>query len=234
MSELASVAVEENGRETGSAPTANLARALIQAQRNAKEVQHDKRNKHHDFAYTSAEAIMAEARVALNAAGLAVIQSGWWATAQDVEWTDADGKVSKDQERTLHVKFAVIHESGERMDSEIEVPILPEKGRPVDKATFAALTFAESYYLRGLLCLPRVSSTDDIDQRDDTAHAPRPAARASAPPKLITNKVTAPCSYCNADVDAGKGYSRQDDAGAWRSIHRNCLTALKAESAGAP
>lgn len=195
-----------------------LAAALVKAQAAAKAVAHDATNSHHRYDYTSAEAIIGEARAALNSAGLAVVQADWNITSADVEWTDGDGKAQKDQERTLHVRFLVIHESGETMTGAVEVPVLPEKGRPLDKASFSALTYAESYYLRGLLCLPRVSPSDNIDQRDDTKHEPRAAARSSAP-RPMPNKFAGYCASCSTNVPEGEGTSFKGGDGKWAVRH---------------
>jgi hypothetical protein len=57
--------------QLGSRP--KLASALVRAILACKAVEHDAKNQHHQYAYTSSEAILGEARAALAGAGLAVI-----------------------------------------------------------------------------------------------------------------------------------------------------------------
>lgn len=207
-----------------------LAGALVAAQRQAKAVGKDARNEHHKYAYASAEAVITEAREALNDNGLAAIQTGWNITSVDVEYTDnvtdketgvVTAIVVKDQERTLHVRFALLHEGGEKLESEVQVPIIPERGRPLDKATFSALTYAESYWLRGTLCLARGNEAPDIDQRDDTGYQPRSASRPSAAPTRGSAKPNAhagPCFRCGAHVLADAGTIHKEGT-KWHAVH---------------
>lgn len=133
-----------------------LAAALVAAQRAISNVPHDKTNTFHRYSYTSSEAIFREAREALLGAGLAAVMTGW----------------SIEGEAAVRVAFRLIHESGPSADYEVAAPALVDKGRPFDKAVSAALTLAESYWLRGLLLIPRVADSEDVAGRDDTAYAP--------------------------------------------------------------
>ena len=77
------------------------------------------------------------------------------------------------------------------------VPVLPEKGRPIDKAEAGARTYALSYFLRDLLLIPRVDEGSDVDQRDDRdrsgrATAPRPAAVPAPKPAVAPPAPAAP------------------------------------------
>ena len=133
-----------------------LAAALVAAQRAISNVPHDKTNTFHRYSYTSSEAIFREAREALLGAGLAAVMTGW----------------SIESEEAVRVSFRLIHESGASTDYEVVAPALVDKGRPFDKAVSAALTLAESYWLRGLLLIPRVADSEDVAGRDDTAYTP--------------------------------------------------------------
>lgn len=141
-----------------------LAASLLAAQRAIKSVAHDKHNAFHGYGYVSAEAIIAESRSALHSANLAPVMLGWQLDAEDV-----------------HVDFALYHESGASAEFKVQTPAVVERGRPRDKAVSAALTLAESYWLRGLLAIPRVAEADDVAARDDTKYEPPPPA-----PKLAT------------------------------------------------
>ncbi len=81
----------------------------------------------------------------------------------------------------------------------VQMPVLPEKGRPVDKAEATALTYSLGYVLRGLLKIPRTADADDLDQRDDRGRdpTPRPPARAQQQRK----PEPAPKADPNAEVD---------------------------------
>ena len=145
-----------------------LAAALVAAQRAISNVPHDKTNTFHRYSYTSSEAIFREAREALLGAGLAAVMTGW----------------SIENETAVRVAFRLIHESGASADYEVVAPALVDKGRPFDKAVSAALTLAESYWLRGLLLIPRVADSEDVAGRDDTAYTPvaKPASRPAPQP----------------------------------------------------
>ena len=92
-------------------------------------------------------------------------------------------------------------ESGVTLSDEIVWAIVPEKGRPFDKAMAGALTSSLNYWLRDLLMVPREDET--MDSRDDREYTPRsparpaptparPAAAPAASPVVFTRQVTAP------------------------------------------
>ena len=64
------------------------------------------------------------------------------------------------------------------MGLKYETPIIPDKGRPMDKAVATARTYALGYMLRDLLLLPRVEPSADVDARDDRGHEPKRRAKA--------------------------------------------------------
>jgi len=56
-------------------------------------------------------------------------------------------------------------------------PVVPDRGRPPDKALASALTTSLAYLLRDLLLMPRVDPADDLAGRED-----RPAQQQAVPP----------------------------------------------------
>lgn len=144
--------------------------ALVAAQTAAESVGKDAENKFHHYKYASAEAIMAEARSALNEAGLATLMERWELLAPTHEGAPERVKVN----------FLTIHAHSEQtLKGDVEYFVIPEKGRPEDKATATALTYAEGYYLRGLLCLPRVEEGSQVDDRNDKDREPGPRRPAN-------------------------------------------------------
>jgi len=135
-----------------------LAAALVKAQLAAEAVGKDKANAFHKYRYASAEAMLAEGREALATCGLALFQKGW--------------SVSPDK-AMMSVQYMLIHDSGDTLEWNAETSIIPDKGRPQDKAEAAALTYSIAYTIRGLLLLPRVDEQASVDARDDRNHEPR-------------------------------------------------------------
>lgn len=93
-------------------------------------------------------------------------------TLLDVEDQLADirGRLAPD---TVGVTYLLAHSSGEWMQLYSETPIIPEKGRPEDKALAGAKTYDLAYLLRALLLIPRVAKEGEVDQRDDNGYEPR-------------------------------------------------------------
>lgn len=154
---------------------AGLCAALVAAQAAARAVAKDATNTFHRYKYASAEAIIAESREALAASGLALITvlRRFVAAAPDAP----GGVIGR-----VELHYQLVHSSGETLAIESSTPVIPEKGRPADKAEAAAVTQDLAYLLRGLLLLPRDDDAAAIDGRDDRRfepaqrHAPAPAA----------------------------------------------------------
>jgi hypothetical protein len=146
---------------------AELARALVAAQASIKAIPHDARNDFHKYRYTSSESIISECKAALAAQGLSLLPAGQSITA-------ADGQL------LLTRQFTLLHVSGEERALTTAWPIVPDKGRPADKATASAATTSLAYLLRDLLLAPRVDPADDLAGRVD-----RPAAARKDKPKAI-------------------------------------------------
>lgn len=164
---------------------ATLAAALVAAQARARAVAKDSENTWHKYAYASAEAIMAEARDALNPEGLACVMTGWFLQhfPVAVEAPNAEHGTVSVTGWTVTALFTTLHAaSGEKIDGTAQYHVIPEKGRPLDKATATALTYAEGYYLRGLLCLPRVERGSEVDERNDGPRVEQGPNRSRATP----------------------------------------------------
>jgi hypothetical protein len=134
--------------------TPNLAKALAAAQQKCRAVSKDAKNSYHAYKYASAEAIIAEAKAALADTGLALAP-----IEQQVE--ESGGRYQ------LHRRFLLTHESGECLPLSVSWPVMPDRGRPLDKAAGAAATSSLSYLLRDLLMMPRVDGEDDVAARAD-------------------------------------------------------------------
>lgn len=147
-----------------------LEQALLEAQEEITTVVKDKSNEFHKYAYVSSEAIMRAARDALHAAGLYVTRDEW-AVVKPETLIDAYVKCAF----TLHHPA-----SGEVRTNVISWPVVPDRGRPMDKALAAALTTAQSYWLRDILQIPRVD--EEMDARDDSGYQPTPPPKGKPKP----------------------------------------------------
>lgn len=152
--------------------TTTLPAALVAAQQAAVAVAKDSTNPHFRYNYTSAETIIAEARAALNSSGLSL--SPVTSTVRTLG-----------EQAVLCSVYRLEHMGGEYREICFEAYLVPDKGRPMDKALAAARTNSLGYVLRDLLLLPRVEEHADVDQRDDSQYAP-PASPAAAPPRSDT------------------------------------------------
>lgn len=169
-----------------------IAKAIAIAQSKIRRVGHDAKNAHHQYRYTSAEAVIEACIGPMSEAGLGLVQMGWdrLAPVSDV-WCVIDDKgqtleLRETSSARLRVRYLLVHESGASWElPAITIPVLPEKGRPLDKAEATALTYSLGYTLRGLLRVPRAEGDDDADQRDDrNVERERPQrAPQKAPPQ---------------------------------------------------
>ncbi len=159
---------------TQHAAQAALYGALAKAQALAKAAEKDARNKHHGYDYTSAEGMIAEAKRALSQCALAVIPIA--ANTREPRAGEAPismerGDVNKGARCVLVAEWAVVHEGGGIVTISCEWPVIPELGRPLDKALAAARTASLNYLLRDLLQLPRVEEGTDLDDDSRDQHA---------------------------------------------------------------
>jgi hypothetical protein len=143
--------------------------ALAKAQKAAKAVGKDSKNSFHRYAYASAEAIYAECREHLSDHGVTVLP-----TSSHIDVREGQAMMVRG--------YLVAHEGGGSLGCVQEWPVVPEKGRPLDKAVASADTTSLAYFLRSLLLLPRVDPSDEMDHdgRDTRGapakQAPKPAA----------------------------------------------------------
>lgn len=166
-------------------PGPKVCAALVKAQKTAKAVGKDARNSHHGYSYASSEAIIEEARAALAEAELAVfpVCHDRDPNKPDHSWIGEGDGAFIDAPRRVKTIYLLIHESGETMRFESTAPVIPEKGRPEDKAEFGARTENLAYALRDLLLLPRVDveTPSGRDDRDKPLRGQPPVKPSSQP-----------------------------------------------------
>jgi hypothetical protein len=135
----------------------NLAAAIVAAQRALPGVLKDAANSFHRYRYVSSENMIRECRAALHEAGLALVPvSETMRPAPDLASFGAAA--------VLCASWELFHgASGESTPMAFEWPVVPEKGRPLDKALASARTTGLGYLLRDLLLAPRVDHEDDMD-----------------------------------------------------------------------
>lgn len=152
-----------------------LATALAAAQASAHAVEKDATNSFHRYKYASAEAIIAEAKAALSGHGAALLP-----VEMSIVPAEALGSVAGGPAAILRTRWAILHGS-DRHEMSADWPIIPDKGRPFDKAVAAARTASLGYLLRDLLQLPREEEgtglDDDSRDRPDTSAADERLAR---------------------------------------------------------
>lgn len=156
--------------------TPKLSAALVEAQLATRALEKDAKNKHHGYFYTSSEQMIDVCRTTLAAAGLAFSLEDWTFVPSDTLKNDS-GKVAIGR---VFITYRLHHTSGESRTIKTSTFVVPEKGRPPDKAEFAACTENLGYTLRGLLLVPRsddlaADARDrdrDISGRDDRDYEP--------------------------------------------------------------
>jgi hypothetical protein len=169
--------------------TNSLFSALADAQLDVQAQAKDATNTFHKYKYTSMEDLLIEARRVLAPHGLAAsiddvtISFG---VPYDSKELDKDGNpiTITYRDDVLICTCTLRHASGQSISCQRQQYIMPEKGRPPDKALATANTFALGYWLRDLLLIPRVD--DEPDRRDDSKYEPR--QRQAAPPPRPTQE----------------------------------------------
>lgn len=166
-----------------------LSSALVKAQMESRGVTKDKANDFHRYRYASTEALILEAQGSLHAHGLALHPVG----SEIVAVAGSIGVIippEKNQTATsdlltlliLRRRWRLTHSSGESMEWGQDWPIIPERGRPFDKATAAADTASLGYTLRDLLLLARVEKGTDLDDNDRDERPPQDQRRGDGNP----------------------------------------------------
>lgn len=146
----------------------SLAAKLLTAQIAVDVAVKSARNDHHRFNYATADSVVAVAKEALNASGLVLVNTKWEIRGEPIAFSvgERDNQISG---LTVAASFILLDsESEEKMELSCELPYVPVKGRPVDKAALASLTEMRGYLALGLLGIERVDK-DDVSGRDDTS-----------------------------------------------------------------
>lgn len=189
----------------GSCP--NLSAALASARDRCKGASKDAKNTHHGYKYASADEVIATASAALDGSGLCIVP------IKEELTVVGSGNLAF---YALHRLLVLSHSSGECTPLEVRGwPVIPERGRPLDKAYAIALTSSLAYKLRDLLQMPRGEQYDDVSAQNDhltpvragLAQGPPPAglpAASTAPPPPYQEPATAwaPASYPVKDPNA--------------------------------
>lgn len=162
--------------------------ALLGAQNALKSVGKDAKNSFHGYNYTSSEGMISACRDALHANGLVVSRTSWRFDAGTGEF----GMLIS----TFVLSFVDTNES---VSAESCWFVVPEKGRPIDKALAGALTSSLNYYLRDLLLVPREEET--MDSRDDTKYEPKARNQSE-------RHISRPDSFVTAPQPAKSGIER--------------------------
>lgn len=143
---------------------APLFAALARAGANATAALKDSRHEHFKFQYASAESVLAEAREALHKEGLAL-----------VPLSEELGPPTP-EERQVELIYLLTHADGGSLTIRRTWPVIPDRGRPIDKALAGATTTCLAYVLRDLLLLPRLSREEEQEQtRGPRGPLPRPS-----------------------------------------------------------
>lgn len=200
--------------------TPTLAAALVAAQMESRGVQKDKKNEFHRYNYVSTEALILEAQGSLHAHGLALHPA-----MTELVTITASGSAVVPPEKgqafvtepytviVLRRTWRLTHASGEYMEWGQDWPIVPERGRPLDKATAAADTASLGYTLRDLLLLARVEKGTDLDdnsrdepKREERTPAPRKQAPTQASKEHHPSWKDAQAGFCAALAELGVKY----------------------------
>lgn len=184
-------------------PASGWEAGMVTAARALKGIEKRGRNTFHGYEYATAEDVMDACRAALISGGMMLDASEW-----DLEERAAGTFL-------LRQVVRVVHESGEVRERRIVWPVVPEKGRPIDKAVAVALTASLAYCIRGMLVAPRGIGEPDMSDRDDRSFQPpkpqqaRPQPQASPP----RPKPAAPARKPPAKPQAPTGLQRLIFAG---------------------
>lgn len=171
----------------------SIAKGLAKAQIYARGVSKSGQNKAPGaggYFYATSEDIIVEARRALAEGGGIFFSSVGW-DYEPIDGGPARTKTDGAKTKTLAttsarviVRYRLISiDTGETYYDSASAPVVPDFGRPDDKASFGTLTECIAYTLRGLLNLPRgVEGAIDMNQRDDSQFVPSNQRDDTDPP----------------------------------------------------
>ena len=191
-----------------------LPAALVKAQREVQVALKASKNDFHKYRYASAEEVLTVARDALNDNGLSLSPLSENIVPMPAGVTDGAAPC------LLHARYILEHEDGESRIIETHVPIVPEKGRPLDKALFGARTESLGYVLRDLLLIPRVDAPDvsgraDRGERPQRQEQPRSAVTAPTLDKAIDEAVAMTRGATDTDQKREAWKRATAHVGAW-------------------
>ncbi len=212
---------------TAPNPTAALLQSLVEAQRIARGVEKTSTNTFHKYNYAGTESIILEAKDAMAQTGLALIPRGARmfsiGTRMDV---GLDPRTPREVPQLFIARrWSLVHQGGGILELEEQVwPVVPDKGRPLDKAVAAADTASLGYLLRNVLMLARVEEGTDLDHDSRDEHRrqeePKQAPPATSEQRRAIMQVLEEAGI--ARVDVGRWVA--DAVG-----HGNALTFAEAE-----
>lgn len=127
---------------------------MFVAQQAVSPVAKDARNEFQNFDYASAEAVIQAARAALADGGICVARLGYDLEIQEGYWV-------------LCSTYLITGDPSYSAPFVRKFPLVPGKGRPLDKSLAVALTSDLAYTLRDLLLIPRIGVDESIDARND-------------------------------------------------------------------
>ena len=162
-----------------------IAAAIVQAQIACAAAIKDGTNKHHDYGYASAEQRITLGKAALNSAGLALLPFSW-------------ARIPGEPYDVMMIRWLLVHESGPSLELQTQTAVIPQGGRPMDKAEATAQTYATGYLYRLVCAIPNSDKSEDVDQRDDTKHQePTPRPRRETRPKATASNGLTPRQVVN-------------------------------------
>lgn len=167
------------------APLAPLAAALAAARKSAPTIAKLGSNDAHNFKYAQGEDVIEACRAVLAANGLSLFPVRLAAREPTKsESIGLEGKAGRYgvPHSILCGSYWLLHESGARVDLYFETPIVPERGRPLDKATFAAETEQLAYAHRDVLGAKRGTTLDVAGREDSDDHGDQPPPARPQPP----------------------------------------------------
>jgi len=169
--------------------TSGLWAGLVAAQRVGKTVAKDGKNAHHGYKYATSEDVIEEARSALGAGELALFAEA--SSLREIIPASGEGSAYEPPLYVVDSVYVLAHASGGTHRITSSTFVMPEKGRPFDKALAAAKTYDLAYTLRSLLLLPR-GEADHPDQRDDRAWSPAKSAPARSAIMAAAGRLATP------------------------------------------
>lgn len=166
-----------------------LAMAIVAAQTAAEMTEKDGTNNFHKYDYVSAEQLIHKCSAWLNGAGLALVPLMSSLLPFEAPAAGGDDRDTKGQEAKgrptfiLQRHYLLVHDSGECLELCQDWPVVPEKGRPTDKAVAVADTSSLAYMLRNLVLVPRVDEGEDFNEDQHRGQPRKDEPRRDEPRK---------------------------------------------------